>query len=362
MFLSSQLFSSKVRIEAALVTLVVAGGLSSCVTSKPASRTPGPSALVLADVVPARFGLERCGAGSLAGVLGVYDSAYAAAAVIEQIDRALPKARNGGVLTLDLLLEARARGFGASLTTGSPEAIASALETGTPPILVLQVLNMPGSRKDFFHYVIADGRDRDRGLVRLHFGDGKARWVSDGWLKRPWRGTANAMILIAPRTARPAPSGREIRYAVALELDGDPDSAAAIYRRLLSEEPDSEILWTNLGNAEVALGDAAAAETAFRRAIEIDPTYQEPLNNLAWLLIGQERAASEAVLLARRAVEADGPDPHLVLDTLARALRRRGDCAEALSTFERALGLAPVASPEAESIQAELLRSRQACE
>ena len=362
MFSSSPPSSSTTRLGAALGTLIVAGGLSSCVTTKPRSGTPGPGALVLADVVPAHFGLERCGAGSLAGVLGVYDRVYAAMEVIEEIDAVLPKARNGGVLTLDLLLEARARGFGASLTTGSPGAITSALERGTPPILVLQVLDMPGSRKDFFHYVIADGRDPDRGLVRLHFGDGKARWVSDKWLKRPWGGTANAMILIEPRTARAAPSGREIRYAVALELNGNPAAAAAIYRRLLSEEPDSEILWTNLGNAEAALGDTQAAETAFRRAIEIDPTYQEALNNLAWLLIGQQPVSQEAVSLARRAVEADGPDPHLVLDTLARALRQRGDCDEALSTFERALTLAPVASPEAELIRAELSRSRQACE
>lgn len=315
------------------------------------------------DGVPVeRFGLERCGAGSLHGVLAFYGESTS----IDELDQRLPKADNGGVLTLDLLLEARARGYRARLMEGSLEELRRAIDAAEPAILALQVLNMPGGRRDFFHYVIVDGYDPGEKLVRLHFGDGAVRWASERWLEEPWRGAGNAMVLIEERAGDPvtvAESAFEssVRYAVALEAMGELDAARNLYRRLLDDRPDSALLWTNRGNVERAAGDAAYAETCYRRALELEPDNRDALNNLAWLLLEEGGDVDEAVALAERAVAADGPDPYLALDTLARALGARGDCAGALAEAQRASDLAPEGSGAAAELAESLRRTRERC-
>ncbi|HEX2162714.1 MAG TPA: hypothetical protein VHM02_02075, partial [Thermoanaerobaculia bacterium] len=74
-------------------------------TTAPRSRPAGPAAYVVPGVPVLTFGLERCGAGSLAAVL----AAHGETPTIEELDAVLPKAANGGVPTVDLLLEARRR-------------------------------------------------------------------------------------------------------------------------------------------------------------------------------------------------------------------------------------------------------------
>ncbi|MDX1642732.1 MAG: tetratricopeptide repeat protein [Thermoanaerobaculia bacterium] len=331
------------------------------------SRRPGPDARVLDGVPIGEFGLEQCGAGSLATVLAYWGEAVP----IEELDRRLPKAENGGVLTLDLLLEARRRGYDAQLVEGSPGQIARTVAAGHPAILALQVLNMPGGRRDFFHYVVLDGYDPERLLVRLHFGDGVVRWASIEWLLAPWRGAGFAMILIEPRAAGLSADGEAdederlfesaLRYAVALEAIGELDAARRLYGRLLDERPDSALVWLNRGNAERAAGYPDIAETCYRRALELDPASADAANNLAWLLLETGGDVDEAVDLARRAVAVGGPDPYLALDTLARALRARGDCSGALEHARRARDLAPPDSAAAEALARALERTRAVC-
>src|SRR6185503_16295865 len=91
--------------------------------------------------------------------------------------RALPAAPGGGVLSIDLLLAARTRGFEAALVAGDAGTLAAEIEAARPAILMLKLLDVPGSRRDVLHYVVVDGHDRGRGLFRMQFGDGRARWV-----------------------------------------------------------------------------------------------------------------------------------------------------------------------------------------
>ena len=60
-----------------------------------------------------KWGIESCGAGSLSTVLQHYGEPTA----LETWDATLPKTR-GGVLTIDMLLAARQKGFDARLVTG----------------------------------------------------------------------------------------------------------------------------------------------------------------------------------------------------------------------------------------------------
>jgi TolA-binding protein len=330
------------RIATILAAAAAALTLSSCITWTPRSTRTSPEATSIANMPMQKWGIESCGAGSLSTVLQHYGDTTS----MQQWDASLPKTR-GGVLTVDMLLAARSKGFDAQLVTGTLDVVTNELRAGRPVILMLQVIDSPGHAYDFFHYIVADGLDEPRGLVRTQFGDGKARWTTFQRLEKAWSGGGHAAILIQPRTQSPALTA-DLRNAVALEDRGDYAGAAAAYRTLLDQHPDSLLAWTNLGNAETQLGHRKEAEEAFRRAVALDGNSADALNNLAWLLY-EEKRYDEAEPLARRAAAQHGPDAYVVLDTLARILAAKGSCTEARTTFQQAIDAVPAAHAEAKA-------------
>ena len=341
------------RIGLAFLTL---GVCTSCVTLKPPPQAPGPEALALEGVPLTEFGVENCGAASLSAILAYWDFDIS----IEELDQSLPKANNGGVVSLDLVLAARARGFQAELVVGDRAQILESLEAGRPLILMLRVLNAIGERRDLYHYVIVDGFDPGRDLVRVQYGDGASRWVSFERLSGAWDETGFATLVLYPGEVT-GDSGDSIRYAVALEESGRLPEAAAVYRRLLATDPESALVWVNLGNVEAARGLEQEAEAAYRHALELDLDQPEALNNLAWLLLESPADLTEAYDLASRAVSLGGPDPYLALDTLGRIQLAMGQCSEAIEVFRSALPTAPTGSTAEGWILYGLARSQRDC-
>jgi len=292
----------------------------------PRSAPAGPAAQVIPNVPLQKWGVESCGAGSLSTVLQHYGDTTS----LQTWDDTLPKTR-GGVLSIDMLIAARKHGFDAQLVTGTPDVVESELAAGRPVILMLRVVDTIGSKFDFFHYIVVDGLDRDRGLIRTQWGDQQGRWTTFAKLEKPWAGGGHAAILIHPRDEMTD----QLRAAVVLEEKGDYAAAAKSYRDLLSRHPDSALLWTNLGNADMQLGKRAEAEIDFRKALDADPAARDAMNNLAWLLYQQKRL-DEAETFARKAASLHGPDSYLVLDTLARVLAAKGNCSEAQAAFQQA--------------------------
>lgn len=332
--------------------LLVAALLASCITITPRTRQPSPSATVIPNVPLQHWGIESCGAGSLSSVLQHYGDPITMA----HWDATLPKTR-GGVLTIDLLLAARSRGFQAELATGTPESVQREVRQGHPAILMLQVVDSPGTHYDFFHYVVVDGIDSERQLIRTQFGDGQGRWTSFARLEKAWAGGGHAAIFIRPQDAA-APA---LRAAVALEESGKVEEAVAAYRSILVAHPLSLPAWIDLGNAQNKLGRRDEAETAFRKALAIDPASRDALNNLAWLLF-EEKRYGEAEPLARNAVSLPGPDSYLMLDTLARVLAARGACVEAMSTFQKAVEAVPPGRTAArDDLQQAMESARASC-
>jgi hypothetical protein len=305
--------------------------LTSCITVTPRSQRASDTAQVVAPSPLQKWGIESCGAGALSTVLQHYGDTTPMATW----DATLPKTR-GGVMTVDMLLAARGKGFDAQLVTGDAATITNELQQGRPAILMLQVIDTLGRKFDFFHYIVVDGIDPARGLVRTQFGDAKPRWTTFARLEKAWAGGGHAAILIRPRDA----AANAIRAAVALEDKGDYAAAADAYRTLLKEHADSTLAWTNLGNAEMQRGRRAEAEDAFRHALAIDGNSRDALNNLAWLLL-QEQRLDEAESLARKAAAQSGPDSYVVLDTLARVLAAKGQCDAARATLKQAEDAAP---------------------
>jgi len=323
--------SSFFILRSAFFILLLPLSLTACVYWTPRSASPTTSALVIPNVPMQHWGIESCGAGSLSSVLQHYGDTTTMA----QWDATLPKT-HGGVMSIDLVLAARQKGFESKLVTGDRNLVEQELRAGHPVILMLQVVQAPGKGYDFFHYIVLDGYDPVRDLFRTQFGDGKARWASIDRLDNAWKATKYATILIEPGD----PLAEPLRAAVRLEDEGKYALAAQAYRDILAKNPRATIAWTNLGNAEMRLGRNPAAEEAFRKAIELDPESADALNNLAWLLFEEKRIA-EAEPFARKAAGTHAPDAWMRLDTLARILAARGACDEAQTTFRQAIDSVP---------------------
>jgi hypothetical protein len=305
--------------------------LTSCVYWTPMSHRPTTSASVVENVPNQKWDIKSCGAGALSAVLQHYGDPVS----MDEWQEKLPKTR-GGVMSIDLVLAARNQGFDARLVTGDASLVEAELRDGRPVILMLQVIQAPGKSYDFFHYIVIDGFDPMRNLFRTQFGDGRSRWAPISRIVPAWKQTKYATILIHPED----PNAKMLRTAVQLEDDGKYALAAQTYREILQKDSRNLLAWTNLGNAEMHAGRSVAAEDAYKKALEIDPDSADTLNNLAWLLYEQHRAA-EAEPFARRAVRATAPDAWTRLDTLARILVANGLCDEAAMTFRQAIAQVP---------------------
>jgi hypothetical protein len=325
---------------------------TSCVYWTPMSRRTGSEARVIPNVPMQKWDIKSCGAGALSSVLQHYGDPTPMATW----DASLPKTR-GGVMSIDLVLAARQRGFHADLVTGDRPMVERELLDGRPVILMLQVIQAPGRGYDFFHYVVLDGIDPARRLVRAQFGDAKARWVRFERLETAWKGGAYTAIVVRPND----PARELLRAAVLLEEKGEVAEAARAYRDITAVHPGSSVAWTNLGNAESSLGNREAAEAAFRKALEIDPRSPDALNNLAWLLYEAKRL-EEAETLARRAVDLPAPDAWIRLDTLARIQLARGACHAAVQTWRQAVeGMPPSKAAEREGLRRDMLLAHDGC-
>jgi predicted O-linked N-acetylglucosamine transferase (SPINDLY family) len=108
---------------------------------------------------------------------------------------------------------------------------------------------------------------------------------------------------------------------------------------LLRAFPDSSHLHTLAGAASLALGDAAAAERAFRRAVEIDPRYADAHNNLGVALERQGRAQAALGYYAEALrLRLSYPEAH---NNLGDALRALGRSRAAIDCYRQALRLRP---------------------
>jgi Flp pilus assembly protein TadD len=320
-----------------LAASVLTVSLSGCALKTPRSRTVGETAWTLDGVPVGAFGPERCGAGSLAAVLAYYGDPIS----VDELDALLPRSPAGGVLSVDLLIAARERGYEARWIRGDERRIADALASEAPAILMLRVLDSPGKKVDYYHYVVIDGIDPERRLYRFHFGDGRTRWSPFGRaLRRAWAGTGHALLVVRPD------EDAKLRHAVVLEREGRLIEAEERLREITRSDPGTVRAWTTLGNVLSRQGRTDEAERAYRRALETAPYDAVTLNNLAWLLY-ERGALDEAETLARQAAASEEHDRDLVLDTLGRIQLAEGRCAWAASSFRRGLDWTPRDRPPA---------------
>jgi Tfp pilus assembly protein PilF len=171
-------------------------------------------------------------------------------------------------------------------------------------------------------------------------------WVSI----RVWRGTPESNVatqnnlVYLLRSAVPAALiAIAVFYAVlTVRRDRDWRTEETLYQRTLDEQPDSQLIRTNLGVIYFDRGDDIAAEREWLASMGPAKPYVSTLNNLGLLRTKQKRYA-EAVDYFQRAI-ADRPLFSSAHVNLASAYAEMGRSADADREFRVAVSLAPLSS------------------
>jgi len=144
---------------------------------------------------------------------------------------------------------------------------------------------------------------------------------------------------------------------VLLETSGDPAKHVGVWRQLAADPQPHGIVFFFLGNALNAAGDLAGARSAYERALAIEPSMAEALNNLALVLgkLGLEREAMEAL---DRAV-ARNPDLAAARSNLGSLMSRYSALDEAEAMLRQAVKLDPESIDARTNYGAVLMRQRR---
>jgi tetratricopeptide (TPR) repeat protein len=118
-----------------------------------------------------------------------------------------------------------------------------------------------------------------------------------------------------------------------------PELAERVYREALRLDPESALLWRQLGYARYLLGDLEEAVASHRRALEIDPLDLDAPLNLAIILIAAGEFA-EAKRVSERGLERD-PGHAGLHNARGMALKGLGETAAAIDELRKAKAADP---------------------
>ncbi len=147
--------------------------------------------------------------------------------------------------------------------------------------------------------------------------------------------------LLAVEAGRPGAVPQEVRSSTLASLgllyyEKDfLDDARRYLEQAATLDPTSARTWNNLGLTLRKAGDAAGAERAFRKALELSPNDVQVANNLALLFIGAQRWPDAVGLLT--GITGRAPDDALGWLNLGLAQRGAGDRVAAAASLQRVL-------------------------
>jgi tetratricopeptide (TPR) repeat protein len=128
--------------------------------------------------------------------------------------------------------------------------------------------------------------------------------------------------------------------AVKAAQEGQFDEAEAAYKEVLAKNPGKpEVVWASMGLMYQQKKDAAAAEEAYRKAIEIKPDFADAYSNLASLLISAGKAPLAVETLAKAST--DFPADPKIQFVYGWTLFNSGQAAEAQAVLEKVAAADP---------------------
>ncbi len=241
----------------------------------------------------------ECGPAALAMVLQSAGLSVTAEQLVDQVY--LPNRK--GSLQIEVLAASRRNGLPGYVLAPQVDAVLREVAAGHP-VLVFQNLSLPVY--PVWHFAVVMGYDRDRNVLLLHSGRTQAMEISMYAFERTWqRGGYWAMVALPtdqlPATAQPDPMARAI---AALERV-QPSAAQTAYRTALQKWPTQRALMLGAGNTAYALQQWSAAEAAYLVATQAYPDFADAWNNLAEVLLQQNKRAEAQIAIAH-AVALDG--------------------------------------------------------
>ena len=141
-----------------------------------------------------------------------------------------------------------------------------------------------------------------------------------------WVGLADANLLLA--------------YYGHLPLDEALARAEPSLTRALAIDDQLGAAYASVGLSRVRQGDSAGAETAFKRAIELDPNNPKPYHWYGDVLINEMGQPEAAIPLLERARELDPLSPAINV-TLGQSLEASGRFSEAMAFYRKAIEIEP---------------------
>jgi ABC-type bacteriocin/lantibiotic exporter with double-glycine peptidase domain len=131
-----------------------------------------PDPVRLHEVAPYKQEPSRCGPYALAAVLDHFGKE----ADPEEISQRIYSPGAGGVLTMDLYLEASRSGLEVQQARGDLEGLYGEIKTGSPAIVLLKY---PVLGRSSGHFVVITGCSDEPAGVFLLWGDGRLSWINE---------------------------------------------------------------------------------------------------------------------------------------------------------------------------------------
>ena len=110
-------------------------------------------------------------------------------------------------------------------------------------------------------------------------------------------------------------------------------------KSITEQYPEAFIVWNILGAANKGLGRVQAAVDAFKKVIELNPTYADGFNNLGMTLHEQGKI-QEALVYFNKALSLE-PNNSAACNNMGKALHEQGKLEEAKEAYKKALASKP---------------------
>ena len=125
------------------------------------------------------------------------------------------------------------------------------------------------------------------------------------------------------------------------ESQGKEDLALLQYRAAVRKDPRQVQAWLLLGDLAYGRGDYGEAETAYKKALNLQPENGDIGNNLAWTFLMQNKRTSKAEKLVREAMTFTPEHKPYYLDTLGVVLLRLGKVRESIAALKESVTTLP---------------------
>jgi tetratricopeptide (TPR) repeat protein len=125
------------------------------------------------------------------------------------------------------------------------------------------------------------------------------------------------------------------------ESQGKLDLAAQQYQAAIKQDPKSVSSYLLLGDLSYRTKNYPEAESAYHKAIKLQPENGDIYNNLCWVYLEQNRSIEKVEALIKKALTVTPAHRAYYLDTWGVALLRQGRIAESITTLKEAIELLP---------------------